>query len=91
MTKLEVLNLVGKETTVKFNSLIDGIVSYQTLVPFIEDGFLSCYELSFFYNADVAILEFDELGDINLELFELNVININDEKASTLYPSKSSN
>ena len=88
MTKLEVLNLVGKETTVKFNSLIDGIVSYQTLIPFIEDGCLSCYELSFFYNADVAILEFDELGDINLELFELNVININDEKANTLYPSK---
>ena len=72
-TEKEVIDLVGEETTLKFEFMSDNLMTYKTLVPFIKDGDLKRYKISLFYEDLQDIFAYDNLSNFlsNFQIFEL--------------------
>jgi len=72
-TEQQVIDLVGKETTLKFDFMSDEVMTYTTLVPFIKDGMVRNYKISFFYEELQDIFCYDNLSNFlsNFQIFEL--------------------
>jgi len=73
-TEQEVIDLVGGETTLKFEFMSDNLMTYTTLVPFIKDGELKIYKVSLFYEDLQDVFAYDALigGFLSdFQIFEL--------------------
>ena len=76
--KKQIQDLIGKHTLLKFNSLIDGIVTYKTVAATLDDkkGWIG-YEIQMYSKDNLCLLSLDTListygSDIeDLELFEV--------------------
>ena len=72
-TEEQVIDLVGKETTLKFEFMSDSVITFVTLVPFIKDGELKRYKVSLFYEELQDFFAYDNLSNFlsNFQIFEL--------------------
>tara|TARA_R110000772_G_scaffold237560_1_gene349447 strand:- start:204 stop:506 length:303 start_codon:yes stop_codon:yes gene_type:complete len=72
-TEQEVIDLVGRETTLKFEFMSDNLMTYSTLVPFIKDEELKRYKVSLFYEDLQDVFAYDNLIGFlsDFQIFEL--------------------
>ena len=80
---------VGRKTVLKFDSLIDGVASYETAVPKNIEGDL-CYLIVEVFQEDKELLDYMEMEHLTngRQLFQLLVSSPYDLKKETLYCKK---
>jgi len=92
----QIADLIGKNTLLKFESLIEGIVTYKTVKPLTDDykGLID-YEIQFFITDEQSILlDIDDLdatygshlSDLRVfEVYEIYAENLSIIKRNKLY------
>ena len=90
-TEQEVIDLIGKETILKFDFMSEGLLAYDTVVPKIIDGDLISYEITFFYKELKDFFCYDSLSNFlsEFQIFEL-AVNVSGNR-TILYHNKYNN
>ena len=90
MTELEVRKLVGLNTILKFDYLVDNIVEYKTVQPSLVDGNYINYKLSFFYEDCDTIFDYDTLDGFlgTMQVFEVTEISDSAADYNNIYYNK---
>ena len=85
-----VVNILGKDTVMKFECMMDNVITYKTPYPkWIKDS-LTFYELDVFLNDCDSFCDYEKVTDLTFkrEVFRLVEINDKDEKQTIYYNPK---
>ena len=76
-TREEVIELVGKDTTLGFEFLEGGIATYRTLTPVNIGGYLSTFELDLGVTDEDGVLGIFKYDSFSGQLAKSRVFNLN--------------
>lgn len=90
MTELEVRKLVGLETVLKFDCLVDNIADFKTVRPLLVDGDYKHYIVSVFYEDCNVIQNYDSLDGFlaTMQIFEVTEISDTQTDHKNIYHNK---
>tara|TARA_R100000655_G_scaffold109879_2_gene166100 strand:- start:2443 stop:2754 length:312 start_codon:yes stop_codon:yes gene_type:complete len=85
-----VINLIGKNTAIRFTCAMDGVLHYKTVVPKqIREEFYD-FEISVFYDHLEDFLDYLTVDALcfNRQIFEFKVLHAQMEQVEVLYHQK---
>jgi len=88
-TEKECLDLIGKDSIFKFDYACDGVLSYKSVTPTINDGDYKQVTFEVFYDVSDSFFSYDTLENIlyKKQLFEVKIGEFNDTY-ETIYHKK---
>ena len=90
-TEEDVIKLIGLKTILKFEYMVDNLMSYTTLIPIDDNGNLIKYKIELFYKDLQCVFAYDNLEGFlsEFQIFELiKVYEDNSIKSKVLYHNK---
>jgi hypothetical protein len=90
MTELEVRKLVGNETLLQFDCLVDNIADFKTVRPMLVDGDYKHYKVSVFYEDCNVLHNYDSLDGFlrTMQIFEVTEISDTQSDHKNIYHNK---
>ena len=90
MTETEVRELVGLETVLEFECIIDNIAEFKTLKPVFVDGDYRHYKVSVFYEDCDVLFKHDSLDGFleSMQIFEVTQIINTESNIINIYHNK---
>jgi len=85
-----VIRLIGRNTALKFEYLVDGVATYRTVVGKTIDGNYVDMQIDVFYEPLGDLLNFCTVGFLTFkrQVFELKIIHPTPNSTETLYHKK---
>lgn len=85
-TEQEVLELIGKDTALKFECFMDNVIDYKTVVPVLVNGNYVNYLISLFYKDLDSFLNYETLDGLSrFRIFEVIEVYQTENQLETLY------
>lgn len=88
-TEEQVLELIGKDTALKFECFVDGVMDYKTVLPVLVDGNYVNYLICLFYEDLQPFLKYETLSSLSkFKIFEVIEVLETSNTTETLYHKK---
>lgn len=88
-TEEQVIELIGKDTALEFQCLVDNVMDYKTVLPVLVDGSYVYYLISLFYEDSQPFLNYENLNKLSrFKIFEVIEITETNNITETLYHKK---
>jgi len=73
MSRGQIIELVGENTVLEFQCMVDSVMEYKTVIPLLREGEYIHYKIMFFYEEGEVVFRNDTLSGFldKFQIFEL--------------------